>query len=88
MSKFSEKYLENAESQTFIKEAEKIGRETLGKYYYDLSKLAFATSVLNGTGTIFAGQTDTGRIANIITGLVMTVMLAILGHRTLKLKTK
>lgn len=87
MSRFQEQQSVIAERKAVRKESEKTGRETLGKYYYDLSKLAFATSVLGSGGISFLGDRPIeDRLANLIAGVLMTVIFAILGHRTIKFK--
>lgn len=83
MGKFQEQQTALAEKKAARKESEKTGRETLGKYYYDLSKLAFATSVLNGSGFVLVDGMVNNRIANTIIGLVITVIFALLGYRTI-----
>lgn len=86
MSKFQEKQVEIAEQKITRKESEKVGRETLGKYYYDLSKLAFATSVLNGSGLLFSEAITIDKIASLGLGIFLTVVFAMLGYRTIKIK--
>lgn len=87
MSKFQEQQSAIAEGKAVRKESEKTGRETLGKYYYDLSKLAFATSVLGSGEISFLGDRPIeARLANLVAGVVMTVIFAVLGHRTIKFK--
>lgn len=86
MSRFQEQQSAMAERKAVLKDSEKTGRETLGKYYYDLSKLAFATSVLNGSGLLFSEAVTVDRIESIALGVFVTVALAILGYRTIKIK--
>lgn len=86
MSKFQEHQSAMAESKAVRKESEKTGRETLGKYYYDLSKLSFATSVLNGSGLLFSEAITIDRIGSIVFGVFLTIVFAILGYRTIKIK--
>lgn len=51
----------NWEKQQEVKkeglEREKIGRETLGKFFYDLAKLTFATMVLGGMVSLITDLT-------------------------------
>lgn len=86
MSRFQEQQSAMVERKAVRKESEKTGRETLGKYYYDLSKLAFATSVLNGSGLLFSEAITIDKIGSIFFGVFLTVGLAILGYRTIKIK--
>ena len=86
MSKFQEQQSAMAERKVVRKESEKVGRETLGKYYYDLSKLAFATSVLNGSGLLFSETLTIDKIGSLCLGLCLTIIFATLGYRTIKVK--
>lgn len=86
MGKFQEQQAALAEKNAVRKDSEKTGRETLGKYYYDLSKLAFATSVLNGSGLLFSEELTGDKVASLSFGLFLTVVFAILGYRTIKIK--
>lgn len=89
MSKFSQQHNISEEKRIDKKENERSCRETLAKYYYDLSKLAFATTVLGGGSFSFFGDRPMeDRIANIIVGIHMTIIFAILGYRTINIKVK
>lgn len=37
-------------------EKQKVRKETMGKYFYDLSRLTFAAMVLGGNNIIFSGN--------------------------------
>lgn len=86
MSRFQEQQSAIAESKVVRRESEKTGRETLGKYYYDLSKLSFATSVLNGSGLLFSEAITADKIGSIVFGIFLTIVFATLGYRTIKIK--
>lgn len=86
MGKFQEQQNALAERNAVRKDSEKTGRETLGKYYYDLSKLSFATSVLNGSGLLFSEAITTDRVVSMCFGVFLTVGFAMLGFRTIKIK--
>lgn len=66
------------------KERERTGRETLGKYFYDLSKLSF-TGLVIGWIMPLAG-TDKKYIDFVIllSGVLLTVLFAITARRILK----
>lgn len=66
------------------KERERTGRETLGKYFYDLSKLSF-TGLVIGWIVPLAG-TDKKYIDFVIllSGVLLTVLFAITARRILK----
>lgn len=79
MSKFSEQQEIKAEK----KERDKTSRDTLGKYFYDLSKLTFVATVLNGSTSFFQESTTSDRLLNIIIGTIFTTLLALVGYRTI-----
>lgn len=79
MSKFSEQIEIKAEK----KDRNKTSRDTLGKYFYDLSKLTFVATVLNGSTTLFSNSEVSDRILNVILGIIFTTLLAMIGYRTI-----
>lgn len=79
MSKFSEQQVIKTEK----KERDKTSRDTLGKYFYDLSKLVFVATVLNGSTTLFTEADVSDRILNVILGIIFTTLLAMIGYRTI-----
>lgn len=66
------------------RERDKIGRETLGKFFYDLAKLTFATMVLGGMVSVFTDLTKINYWNLMLSGFVFTFALAYLGRRILK----
>lgn len=78
----------NWEKQQEVKkeglEREKIGRETLGKFFYDLAKLTFATMVLGGMVSLITDLTKINYWTLMASGFVFTFALAYLGRRILK----
>lgn len=63
----------------------KIARETLGKYFYDLSKTSFAVMVAGNILTILKDDELTYINAFVIaTGIFLTWGFAFLGNRILK----
>lgn len=79
MSKFSEQQ----QIKTEKKDRDKTSRDTLGKYFYDLSKLTFVATVLNGSTTLFSESEVSDRILNVILGIIFTALLAMIGYRTI-----
>ena len=65
--------------QTMRKERDKVRRETLGKFFFDLAKLMFTTMVL---GEMLLLAKDIGDINN--WGILGTYLLARVGNRILK----
>lgn len=78
----------NWEKQQEVKkeglEREKIGRETLGKFFYDLAKLTFATMVLGGMVSLITDLTKINYWTLMASGFVFTFALVYLGRRILK----
>ena len=68
----------NFEKIIIKKERDKIRRETLGKFFFDLAKLVFAAIVLGEN--VF----DKSCWVMIMTGLSVTYSLAWLGNKILK----
>lgn len=64
---------------------EKTRREILSKYYLDMSKTAFATTVLTNVPTLFDLTDFTYKtILLIFTGTISSVAFAYVGHKILK----
>lgn len=67
-----------------LKEIDKVSRETLGKFFYDLAKLVFAGVVLVNASSIYISENKVYVIFMMISGLVLTFGLAFLGYLILK----
>ena len=67
------------------KEKEETARETLGKYFYDMSKLIFTAVVLTNITALF-GLTEFSwkSAALLIVGLIATYATAAMGNKILK----
>lgn len=66
------------------KEREKLARETIAKYFLDLSKLVFTAIVLGGLTPIFTGKPINANWDFVFVGVISTICLAIFGYRILK----
>ena len=66
------------------KEKEKISRETLGKFFYDLAKLTFAGVVICGVIPLYKNPNDFSQWVMLITGLGGTGMIAVCANRIFK----
>lgn len=67
------------------RERAKCQRETLGKYFYDLSKLTFTALVLGGALTFFQGyEFNATVIGMVVFGVVVSLALVWFGNRILK----
>ena len=67
------------------RERAKCQRETLGKYFYDLSKLTFTALVLGGALTFFQGyEFNATVIGMVVFGVAVSLALVWFGNRILK----
>ena len=67
------------------KENEKTARETLGKYFYDMSKLIFTAVVLTNITALFGLSNFAWKSAALlIVGLISTYATAIIGNKILR----
>ena len=80
MGKFSEQIEVKKES----KEKEKVSRETLGKYFYDLSKLSFGAMVLGVVVPWLSELDNPDYWIVLVIGLFTTIMLAMSGYKIIK----
>lgn len=78
MRKF--KRIEEQKTSTDMK---KLKKETMAKYFYDLSKLTFTAMVLGGMISFLQG-TEIKWIIAIIAGCVLAITLAGIGNSLLK----
>ena len=77
------KFVQQQEAQKALQEKKKTRKETMGKYFYDLSKLTFAAMVLGGMISFFQGN-EPKWITVIGTGLFIVVGLVYIGNNILK----
>lgn len=67
------------------KKKEKISRETMGKFFYDLAKASFTTMVIGAMMAFFAETFVVWKTVCLLTaGLILTVSLAYIGSFVLK----
>lgn len=77
------KFMKRQEELKIFQERKKTRKETMGKYFYDLSKLTFAAMVLGGTISFFQGSEFKWLIV-IGSGLIVVVGLVYIGNNILK----
>ncbi len=66
------------------KEKNKVRRETLGKFFYDLAKTTFAVMVLGSMATAFGlGKVNVTLLLSILTGTSLTWTFAKIGNNIL-----
>lgn len=66
------------------KEKEKTGREILGKYFYDLSKLSFAGLVIGWIMPMTETDKDYLDIVVLVSGILLTILFAAIARKILK----
>lgn len=77
------KFIERKEARKTSVEMKKLKKETMAKYFYDLSKLTFTAMVLGGIISFLQG-TEIKWIIAIIAGCVLAIALAGIGNSLLK----
>jgi len=75
---------EQQKARTEVKERNKVSREKLAGFFYNLAQLTFAALVLGGITPIYASaDTMQANWAVIASGLALTCVLAYIAHRIL-----
>lgn len=78
-------YSRQIEKREERKEKDKTSRETLGKFFYDLSKTTFTIMVLGNIATVFIGEVNPYMVSlMIVLGLLITFLFAYVGNKILK----
>lgn len=67
-----------------IKEKNKVSRENLGKFFYDLAKVTYTAMVIGGTVILFSEAIKRETFFMVSVGLIATTFLAIIGYVILK----
>lgn len=78
------KFAEQQELQKEKKEKQKIGREKLGSFFYDLAKIAFTTLVAGGIVTMVSGQLKPVLWGIVALGISATYAFAKIGNNIIK----
>lgn len=65
-------------------EKNKVRRENLAKFFYDIAKLVFGAMVLVGGVSVITNDSDSSYIVLLILGLFFTTLLALVGNNVLK----
>ena len=66
------------------KEREKVSRETLGKFFYDLVKLVFAAMAIVGGVALILNEPQVEQAILMGVGICLTVAFSFLGYNVLK----
>ena len=80
MGTWSDKQLMKLEA----KEKDKVRKENLAKYFFDLSKLSFAGLVVGIVIPLYGDITNENNWYSICTGLILTILSALLANKILK----
>lgn len=80
MSNWESQQIEKSEQ----KERDKVSRETLGKFFYDLAKLVFTTMALVGGVSLIIEEPQGKQVILLVAGLCFTTLLAYIGFLILK----
>ncbi len=83
-----EEYKANQELSQAIQENRKLLRETLGKFFLDLAKIAFSTMVVGSIVSIITGLNQRVSCILMAIGFVVTGLLVFTGYKIIKLKGK
>lgn len=67
-----------------VKEKEKISRETLGKFFYDLAKLVFTAMALVGGVSLIVNEPQIKQMVLLGMGMCLTCLFAYIGYNILK----
>ena len=75
---------ENRKAKEERKERDKASRENLGKFFYDLAKLSFATLVIGSTASVIIQENNLESWIIISIGTFVTYIFAYIGYKIIK----
>lgn len=75
---------EQQEVKKEVKEKDKVRRETLGKFFFDLAKLAFAGLFVSWITPLSANVNNSVAWSVLVGGVMFTVVFAMIGNKILK----
>lgn len=75
---------DNRKAKEDRKERDKISRENLGKFFYDLAKLSFATLVIGSVASVIMKKDNLEAWAIILIGTFVTSVFAYIGFKIIK----
>ncbi len=78
------KFAEQQKMKDEARDRERLSRETLGKFFYDLAKLAFTAMVLGSVVSLFSKDSEAGQIVLLACGTIVTSIFAYIGYSILK----
>lgn len=75
---------EQQESRRERREKDKMSREVLGKFFYDLAKLVFTAMVLVGGVSLIINEIQVKQGVLLLLGIFFTYLLSYIGYNILK----
>lgn len=72
------------EGKKEVKEKDKVRRETLGKFFFDLAKLAFAGLFVSWITPLSTNVNNNVAWTVLVGGVMFTVVFAMIGNKILK----
>ena len=77
-------YSKKQEEKKEVKEKEKLSRETLGKFFYDLAKTSFAAMVAGGAVSFFTNSNNNLYWLLLLIGAFSTIVFAYIGYKIIR----
>lgn len=78
------KFAEQQKTKEEARENDKLTRETLGKYFYDLAKVTFTAMVVGGAVAWISDATKDYHWKLLSIGVITTVLLSYIGYKIIK----
>ncbi len=78
------KFVEQQKAKEEQNDRDRTSRENLGKFFYDLAKLVFASMVLVGGASLILNEFNSNQAVLLTTGVVLTYILAYIGYYIFK----
>ena len=78
------KFVEQQKAKEEQNDRDRTSRENLGKFFYDLAKLVFASMVLVGGASLILNESNSNQAVLLTTGVVLTYILAYIGYYIFK----
>lgn len=78
------KFVEQQKAKEEQNDRDRTSRENLGKFFYDLAKLSFATLVIGSTASVIIKEDDVDSWIIISIGAFVTYIFAYIGYKIIK----
>ena len=78
------KFVEQKKAKEEQNNRDRTSRENLGKFFYDLAKLSFATLVIGSTASVIIKEDDVDSWIIISIGAFVTYIFAYIGYKIIK----